>query len=93
MHITDEQKEAARQATLAAIQDLGGPVNAAIALDVPEHRYQTIQSWIRTRVPAEWCPAIEKATQGRFRCEALRPDFDWQTVRDGASRQVAEQGA
>lgn len=93
MQITDEQKEAARQAALEAIQELGGPVKAAITLDVPEHRYQTIQSWLRTRVPAEWCPDIERATQGRHRCEQLRPDVDWATVRSGAHQMPAEQGA
>lgn len=33
------------------------------------------------RVPAEHCPAIERLTAGEVRCELLRPDVDWQTVR------------
>jgi DNA-binding transcriptional regulator YdaS (Cro superfamily) len=33
------------------------------------------------RVPAEYCPAIERATKGQVRCEELRPDIDWAYLR------------
>lgn len=33
------------------------------------------------RVPAEHCPRIERATEGRVRCEELRPDVDWAYLR------------
>lgn len=33
------------------------------------------------QVPAERCPAIEKATCGAVRCEDLRPDVDWAYLR------------
>lgn len=90
MQITDEQKAMARQAALEAIQRLGGPVKAAVTLDVPEHRYQTIQSWLRTRVPAEWCPAIERATGGEFTCEQLRPDVEWEVLRTSRTSSALE---
>ena len=32
-------------------------------------------------VPAELCPAIERATGGAVRCEDLRPDVDWGVLR------------
>jgi len=32
-------------------------------------------------VPAERCPAIERATSGSVRCEDLRPDVDWGYLR------------
>jgi DNA-binding transcriptional regulator YdaS (Cro superfamily) len=32
-------------------------------------------------VPAERCPAIEKATGGIVRCEDMRPDVDWPYLR------------
>lgn len=32
-------------------------------------------------VPAERCPAIERATGGAVRCEDLRPDVDWAYLR------------
>lgn len=32
-------------------------------------------------VPAERCPAIERATNGQVRCEDLRPDVDWAVLR------------
>lgn len=38
------------------------------------------------KVPAEKCPAIERATGGRVRCEELRPDVPWDVLRE----QVAE---
>jgi len=33
------------------------------------------------QVPAERCPAIERATNGAVRCEDLRPDVDWGFLR------------
>jgi DNA-binding transcriptional regulator YdaS (Cro superfamily) len=33
------------------------------------------------RVPAEYCPLIERATGGRVRCEELRPDVAWDVLR------------
>ena len=32
-------------------------------------------------IPAERCPAIEKATSGEVTCEELRPDVDWAYLR------------
>lgn len=52
-------------------------------------------------VPAELCPAIERATQGAVMCEHLRPDVPWGVLRLQAApadpkpkrrRQAAEQG-
>jgi DNA-binding transcriptional regulator YdaS (Cro superfamily) len=36
------------------------------------------------KVPAEKCPAIEKATGGAVRCEDLRPDVAWGVLREQA---------
>jgi DNA-binding transcriptional regulator YdaS (Cro superfamily) len=33
------------------------------------------------QVPAEHCPTIEHLTEGRVRCEELRPDVDWAYLR------------
>lgn len=41
------------------------------------------------RVPAERCPALERATEGAVRCEDLRPDVDWAYLR-GTSPAEAE---
>jgi DNA-binding transcriptional regulator YdaS (Cro superfamily) len=35
----------------------------------------------RRPVPAEFCPKIERATQGQVRCEDLRPDIEWSVLR------------
>ena len=86
MHDSPSSQIAARQ----AIKSLGGPVRAAQILNVPSARYQTVQSWLRTRIPAEYCPSIERelcraALQDpnvvRVTCEQLRPDVDWGVLR------------
>jgi DNA-binding transcriptional regulator YdaS (Cro superfamily) len=33
------------------------------------------------RVPADRCPAVERATDGAVRCEEMRPDVDWAYLR------------
>lgn len=51
----------------------------ADAIGVPS---RNIWAWLeRGNVPAERCPAIEKATNGAVRCEDLRPDVDWAYLR------------
>lgn len=65
-----------------AIDLLGGPAQAARILNVKDHRYQTVQSWLKNRIPAEYCPLIEQATGGAIRCEELRPDVAWGVLRE-----------
>ena len=50
-----------------------------------------ISQWAsgKRRVPAEYCPAIERATGGAVRCEDLRPDVDWAYLRRSARRKEA----
>lgn len=62
-----------------AVALLGGPVSAARRLDV--ERYQTVQSWTRNRIPAEYCPSIERELNGQIKCEEMRPDVDWAYLR------------
>lgn len=62
-----------------AVRMLGGLTAASKVFGVSG--YQTIQQWKKTRVPAEYCPAIERATQGQVTCEELRPDVDWGYLR------------
>lgn len=73
-----------------AVRLLGGPVKAAAALEV--ERYQTVQSWLRNRVPAEYCPLIERATTGAVRCEDLRPDIAWDVLRMQAGEACPDSG-
>lgn len=62
-----------------AIDLMGGLQAARLALGLKT--YQAMQQWKRSRVPAEYCPAIERATSGAVRCEDLRPDIDWAYLR------------
>jgi DNA-binding transcriptional regulator YdaS (Cro superfamily) len=82
-----------RQAAARAVSLLGGPVRAAERLGV--ERYQTVQSWLRNRVPAEYCPAIERETSRQVRCEDLRPDIPWGVLRGqcGGCHQPEPNGA
>jgi len=48
-------------------------------------RYQVVQQWIENRVPAEYCPKIERVTGRKVRCEQLRSDVDWGYVRQSQS--------
>lgn len=42
------------------------------------------------QVPAEHCPAIERLTGGRVRCEQLRPDIDWLVLRVPCTADLAQ---
>ncbi len=89
-------KTASQLAAERAIDILGGPVKAARALDVKDHRHQTVQSWLRNRVPAEYCPAIERETRAAgtvISCEELRPDIPWGVLREQVSEPAVEKAA
>jgi DNA-binding transcriptional regulator YdaS (Cro superfamily) len=62
-----------------AIDCMGGLQAAQKTLGL--NTYQALQQWRRARVPAEYCPRIERATHGAVRCEELRPDVDWAYLR------------
>lgn len=86
---TETKPPLARQvAARRAVEILGGWTAAARALNVKDHRPTTVQSWIKHRVPAEYCPAIERETRARgevVRCEDLRPDIPWGILREQAA--------
>jgi DNA-binding transcriptional regulator YdaS (Cro superfamily) len=41
-------------------------------------------------VPAERCPAIERATGRAVTCEEMRPDVDWAYIRGTARKQATK---
>lgn len=62
-------------ALFLAIKIIGSQSALAKAIG---RRQQDINNWIkRGRVPADYCPSIERATKGVVTCEQLRPDVDW----------------
>lgn len=80
MDTRNDPKEAARR----AVDLLGGPVNTARLVLGDGSKYQTVQSWLTNRVPADHCPAIERETRvigDAVMCETLRPDVDWSVLR------------
>lgn len=69
-----------------AISILGGTANLARALGVAPN---VVSNWRKRGVPVEVCPAIERATNRQVLCEDLRPNVDWQYLRDSA-QSIAE---
>ncbi len=59
---------------------LGGQASLARKIGVSA---PTVNQWISGHrpIPAERCPAIERATNGAVRCEDLRPDVEWGVLR------------
>lgn len=60
------------------VQSLGGPTRVAKMLGI---RPPSVIGW-RGRIPAQRCPAIERATAGAVTVEQLRPDVRWLRVPD-----------
>lgn len=62
---------------MISIQELGGPTAVArmTGLSVP-----TVHGW--KSIPMQHCPAIERALDGRFSCDLLRPDLVWRRIAD-----------
>jgi DNA-binding transcriptional regulator YdaS (Cro superfamily) len=60
---------------------VGGQAAMANLLGYQDRR--NVWPWFATRraIPAEHCPALERATAGAVRCEDLRPDVDWAVLR------------
>lgn len=44
--------------------------------------WQNVQQWkLAGRVPAKYCPVIERMTDGLVQCEELNTEVDWSIVR------------
>ncbi len=70
----------------AAIDVCGSQSALAKALGVAP---QVVYNWVKRKsIPAEHCPAIERATAGAVTCEDLRPDVDWAYLR-GTAKEAA----
>lgn len=68
-----------------AAELLGGQAAIAAACGFNDRRH--VWPWFNTdrRVPAEHCPAIERATREKGEavlCEQLRPDVQWGVLRE-----------
>lgn len=63
-----------------AIQAAGSVAALASAINVAASAPSMWKK--RGNVPAEHCPAIERATNRAVRCEELRPDVDWGYLRE-----------
>lgn len=64
-----------------AVDLAGGQAALASAIGVKQ---QHVWNWLNrpgAKVPAEYCPAIERATGARVRCEDLRDDVAWEVLR------------
>lgn len=66
-----------KQGLNQAIEIAGGISAFAKAINAPS--VHAVKAWRLTRVPSDYCPAIEKATG--VLCEAIRPDVEWSVLR------------
>jgi DNA-binding transcriptional regulator YdaS (Cro superfamily) len=59
---------------------LGGQAALASALGVSRG---AVPQWKQSdrRIPAEYCPKVERLTDGKVTCEQLRPDIEWGVLR------------
>lgn len=77
-------------ALIRAVAVCGGQTALASAIGVSQSH---VWNWLsRARVPAEHCPAIERATRRAVRCEELRPDIDWGYLREVVRTQAPDAG-
>lgn len=65
---------------LKAARIVGSQSAMAVQLGLKK---QNIYQWTLPgrKVPAEYCPVIERLTDRQVRCEDLRPDMDWAFIR------------
>lgn len=61
----------------SAIKTAGGFKPFSEAVGAPS--VHAVRGWLLTRVPADYCPSIERVTG--VRCEDLRPDVEWDVLR------------
>lgn len=75
----------------AAVEKAGG--QTALAQQIGRGIKQAhVWKWLNSKnpdqmPPAEYCPAIEKATG--VACEALRPDVEWSVLRGSRPKEAA----
>lgn len=61
------------------IDQLGGPTAVARMVGC---RVPSVIEWRKRGIPADRCPAIERATSGAVTVEVLRPDVAWSRIPD-----------
>lgn len=73
-----------------AVAIVGGAQKLADQIGVP---VQSVYFWLSgaRRIPADYCPAIERETEHAVRCEDLRPDVDWGVLRSTSAAPKATQ--
>lgn len=70
------------------LNERGGGLKLARAIGVSSVIISQWKTGARA-VPAERCPAIERATEGAVRCEDIRPDVDWAYLRQTDCQKAA----
>ena len=64
---------------MSMIDQLGGPTAVARMVGC---RVPSVIEWRKRGIPADRCPAIERATSGAVTVEVLRPDVAWSRIAD-----------
>ena len=71
---------APNEAFKLACELVGGQAAMASALGISASAVSQM-ALDQRQIPAERCPAIERLTKRKVRCEQLRPDVDWAYLR------------
>jgi DNA-binding transcriptional regulator YdaS (Cro superfamily) len=64
---------------MSMIDQLGGPTAVARMVGC---RVPSVIEWRKRGIPADRCPAIERATSGAVTVEVLRPNVAWSRIPD-----------
>ena len=78
------QQQAIADAIRQACKVVGGQVQLAalITTEAMPVNQSYIAHWIkRGSVSCNYCPAIERVTNGQIKCEQLCPSVDWEYIR------------
>jgi DNA-binding transcriptional regulator YdaS (Cro superfamily) len=83
----DDRRTPEGEAAKRAFDLLGGVTNFAkrlSAISGTDYSIARVSNWAKRGAPAEYCPLIERATNGKVRCEELAPDVAWDVLREQA---------
>ncbi len=74
-----------------AVELAGGAAKVAALFNISRI---SVYEWVhKGRIPAERCPALERANDGQVRCEDMRPDVDWSFLRANPEEKQKSQAA
>lgn len=73
--------DAERTPIQRAVAIMGNRPSALAAAIGGKVKRQNVEYWLASnRVPAEYCPSVQRVTGGAVTCKELRPDVEWEVL-------------